>query len=603
MESRFSFFSYDNKNIHKNDNKNASSIYDIHKKNPIKRLTCCSGGARGTSLPGVRKALVDTGVLNDIEAVAGSSAGALFASLLVTNVSDEDLYEVLANTSIFDLLGEKSNTDKRYEPGISFISRDAKPLENKIRELILRSLRKFFESNLFHQKISIHDKRFDQNCPGNYAETDLIKLYYRFQQEQTPKFTYKDLQCLHLAFPEKFKKLIILAVNHETGQPFVFDSDLTPDIEIAVSARASAAIPGVLEPVVLEMNGELIRLVDGGYFEHLPTDYFDKDENNKFIKNTMPENTLVFIFSDLEYNNSTGYKALYGKQFIDENGKQIIDGLNSDNLYAPPFIDRLQRNWLGPYFSGIKADYYNTDKWNQSYQRIRAEYALNSVVIDVSDIKAYHYNAATKFGREMCAAAYLDTVFHLTSHELDHPECFPDNFFVNLAHAYEVIYEAILIGKKLSIHEDEFALQLMQLKAELKQKLKDDSPLTLARQICEFIRDAMRSNLHSLVSMAFTFSLGYCNSSLSSKMLFQQVCAGLVSVRERKGFEVLLFVGLVEKENVQQLISFDELVKKMELGDEANNNLIKKVFECLEKIDLFREDQLLQGYACASSLR
>jgi NTE family protein len=69
-------------------------------------------------------------------------------------------------------------------------------------------------------------------------------------------------------------ELKIMASNIGTKQPFVFSRTTTPDAQIALAARASAAIPVIYEPVIY---GDAI-LFDGGMVNNMPSDILVRDE-------------------------------------------------------------------------------------------------------------------------------------------------------------------------------------------------------------------------------------------------------------------------------------------------------------------------------------
>ena len=68
--------------------------------------------------------------------------------------------------------------------------------------------------------------------------------------------------------------LTIMATDMQTMQPFEFSQTKTPDIEIAVAARASAAIPLVFAPVRIGDSW----LWDGGMVNDIPIDMFPADD-------------------------------------------------------------------------------------------------------------------------------------------------------------------------------------------------------------------------------------------------------------------------------------------------------------------------------------
>lgn len=67
--------------------------------------------------------------------------------------------------------------------------------------------------------------------------------------------------------------LIVMASNVATEQPFEFSRAATPDVPVALAARASASIPFVYAPVTMtNMADTPVMLMDGGMVNNIPVD-------------------------------------------------------------------------------------------------------------------------------------------------------------------------------------------------------------------------------------------------------------------------------------------------------------------------------------------
>lgn len=69
-------------------------------------------------------------------------------------------------------------------------------------------------------------------------------------------------------------RLVVMASDVSSEQPFEFSSDNTPDVPVALAARASAAIPFVYTPVQV---GPAL-LMDGGCCNNIPVDKLTIDQ-------------------------------------------------------------------------------------------------------------------------------------------------------------------------------------------------------------------------------------------------------------------------------------------------------------------------------------
>ena len=264
----------------------------LENSHKITRIVIGGGGAKACAITGAYHALIDTGVMDYVEDIAGTSAGALSGSLIALGILPEELTSMLSD-NFEEKLGKKIGGWVRNPEGVSYFTYDGKPLEKFIREELFKVLTAFFNSSEYEQseyKLKLNDLR---NKILN--EKDELKR----------SFTFRDLALLHEFFPKKFKRLTVTAVNARNDDHAlqIFNAIDTPDIDIARACRASGSIPTLFERVAIELNGKTETFVDGGLKEVLPVDYFDYDESGKFTSNKQKENTLILAFngSDNDY--------------------------------------------------------------------------------------------------------------------------------------------------------------------------------------------------------------------------------------------------------------------------------------------------------------
>jgi NTE family protein len=279
----------------------------------IKRIVFSGGGAKGIVYGSSYKAMIDTGVFKHVEDVSGASAGAITATLTACGIPEETFRNKLRETNLKDLMGKKVGKLSGNPPGVCLITKDGRPLYEFVRDNILTTV----QDNLNELAIS-------KISPESLCDIQKIKS----KLTQNESFTFRDLSILNKNFPDVFKKLTITAVTFPTGELQVFNSDLTPDVEIALACRASASIPVVLKPVEIEIDGEMRTFVDGGLFDNLPTDYFDFDSEGNAIRNTKPNETLVLAFGEgVDDKKNQVYQALYGPRWDKLIREQLIDNV------------------------------------------------------------------------------------------------------------------------------------------------------------------------------------------------------------------------------------------------------------------------------------
>jgi NTE family protein len=72
-------------------------------------------------------------------------------------------------------------------------------------------------------------------------------------------------------------RLVIMASDVSNEAPFEFSQENTPDLEVALAARASASIPFVYAPIPLYGAGGAVLLMDGGMCNNIPVDKLTVD--------------------------------------------------------------------------------------------------------------------------------------------------------------------------------------------------------------------------------------------------------------------------------------------------------------------------------------
>ncbi len=206
------------------------------------------GGIRGISYCGAYKALLENNIR--LTGCAGSSIGAVFATLYTLNYSYDEIYEILSSTG-FDIFIDLNITLKQ--------------------ELALSKGNRFLDW--------IRDK-----------------IESKFYKEDYKKGSMKPV-----TFGDIKEKLVIYSIDLTNMKFKEFSRELTPDFEIAKAVRASVSMPGLFVPLELDDN----LIVDGDLLKAIPL-----WRATNTIKN-LPERILEFRLEDNEtpkkINNSIEY--------------------------------------------------------------------------------------------------------------------------------------------------------------------------------------------------------------------------------------------------------------------------------------------------------
>lgn len=181
-----------------------------------KYLVLSGGGAKGFFLPGIVSVLDEYGFLDQIEAVAGTSIGAVFAFLWTVGFTGREIVDWVSCID-FKILSDNMNL-----------------------------------SNLL-TKGSVGDLKFMKDIMSEFLEIKKLESTISFAEVE-----------------KKFhKKLYINAVCYETGEHIIFNPDDYPDFPVIDAVIASCSLPGVFNRYVYKDKSYLDGGVIQAYLIHL----------------------------------------------------------------------------------------------------------------------------------------------------------------------------------------------------------------------------------------------------------------------------------------------------------------------------------------------
>jgi NTE family protein len=181
------------------------------------------GGVKAIAYVGVLRALYNKGIYDKFWRFAGTSAGAIVATLLAIGYNAEEAADILYNTDFSSFLDDKT--------GI-------------VRDTI----------NMFH-KYGV--------CKGDVFEKFIVK--YIEEKTQNRNYTFKELYDFNKI------ELVIVVTDLKHNTPIYLSYHTYPDMPICLAVRASMSIPYLFQPV----NYENMMLVDGGVLDNYPIHVFD----------------------------------------------------------------------------------------------------------------------------------------------------------------------------------------------------------------------------------------------------------------------------------------------------------------------------------------
>ena len=220
-----------------------SAIDHEYKRTLYRNLVFKGGGVRGIAYMGALEVLDEYRIVENIERVAGTSAGAIAAAMVAMRLpipETRDLFNSLELSKIpqsitspgrriFPLLAEQENTRR-------FITKYG-----------------WYSSEYFYKWLM---EVIDCQCDGNGRAT-----FAEFQERG-------------------FRDLYIVAANLSRQRAEVFSAFHTPNVAVADAVRMSMSIPIFFEALRFDGKsfGDGDYYVDGGLFDNFPMHIFDQPD-------------------------------------------------------------------------------------------------------------------------------------------------------------------------------------------------------------------------------------------------------------------------------------------------------------------------------------
>ena len=317
----------------------SNSVDRLIKKVSYRNLVFKGGGVRGIAYMGALEALEQEGILQKIERVAGSSAGAIAATLACFRLPVNETVKLFNSLDLARVPQTSTNGKERNRlPHLS-------NTEN-IRRLVEKY--GWYSSAYFHEWL---EDVIASQCGNN------------------PRATFNDL---HL---RGYRELYIVAANLSRKRTEFFSYQRTPDVAVADAVRLSMSIPLFFEAVRFDGNefGQGDYYVDGGLFDNYPIHLFDQPDfarlNPFYMKGinwetlglflrseekecvsdpVMPDNLFEFLNLTLRSFYDTHDLSNLDKSLVDQKRSVIINdcGVSSLQFDLEPGSELYQRLYL-----------------------------------------------------------------------------------------------------------------------------------------------------------------------------------------------------------------------------------------------------------------
>ncbi len=283
----------------------------------VRTLVLPGGGAKGVSYVGLMRVMKEDGAFAGVERLAGSSAGALAATVMAFTDDDKSMQDMLAD-ELPTLLDTRAELRTTY-PGLSFHNTmstgaraiwkmvgkplgEANGLVRKLDEITGNAAKEFLdqafdskaadeepgESKAADSKVADGKSESKASALGlsrriaTYAQRhglDIGDVNQRFATlRQAPDFdsdrtggmiTFRDAALLQHLAPDRFRTVEVTAYAPETGDIHYFNAESTPDMPLAYATRASMSHPLLATGVQID-DGPV--LIDGGLRTNMPSE-------------------------------------------------------------------------------------------------------------------------------------------------------------------------------------------------------------------------------------------------------------------------------------------------------------------------------------------
>lgn len=269
-----------------------NDVVEMDLKRPdIKDLVLSGGGAKGVAFSGAVKALEESGHLDKISNLRGSSAGAITAAVLACGMTHAQIDKLLDDIDLVSLLDSQSKVLGPIQHLSSTIGKGvakAPGKTGKIGQLLfdllprLQSKGRPLEALVRDKSVESILSRFSQAPKDDQRQISEASKACVEQIKTNRYVTFGDLATLSKDMPE-IKQLHITGTAMFDGRPqmVVFNASLTPDLDVAHAALISGSLPVVFQSpseqgLPFQGEGERTSFQDGGIMLNTPVlDLYD----------------------------------------------------------------------------------------------------------------------------------------------------------------------------------------------------------------------------------------------------------------------------------------------------------------------------------------
>jgi NTE family protein len=277
----------------------------------IKNLVFQGGGVKGSGYVGALRALEKIIDLKKIERVAGTSAGAIIATLLAVGCDIETLNDILSKLDFKAMLDDPEGGVNVQKKVLSSIEKNSTGKSVFFSKIPSKTVKLPILHRLTNQ-LGIFEGDYVRKWLEDIIQTQVKKLTNN--AENGVLLTFGELHQLTEKYPGVFRDLYAVGLNLSIGKESIFSYENPDykDVIISDAVRISMSIPYIFKPhhVYYKEKGERLVdskrhiWVDGGLYNNYPIRCFDDRRYFSMEEGVLqnPE-TLGFRLVSLEYKD------------------------------------------------------------------------------------------------------------------------------------------------------------------------------------------------------------------------------------------------------------------------------------------------------------
>ncbi len=219
---------------------------------PFRNLAFQGGGTKALAYHGAIRVLAEQGILQPIERVAGTSAGAMLATMLSLRLDADEIIKVYSEFDVEYFLAARSGhmPDRNSSPGL--LGRELERLQGSFASVTRLATK--FGWNSMEYMYGWMQEVLVRYCAGN------------------GRATFADFRRMG------FRGLYIVVTNVSTRQTEIFCAERTPEVAVVDALIMSHAIPIFFEGFQFDGRefGQGDHYADGGLLLNYPLALFDE---------------------------------------------------------------------------------------------------------------------------------------------------------------------------------------------------------------------------------------------------------------------------------------------------------------------------------------